>query len=130
MSDKLPYKVADISLASWGHKALVIAQNEMPGLMRMKEMYSASELLKDPCMDGCLHMMVETAVLIETLKAMGAEMQWPSCNIFSTQDCATAVIIKAGIPACVPGRVIRTRSTCGAFSRPYTSGWAPQHDSG
>uniref|UniRef100_G3U4B7 Adenosylhomocysteinase n=1 Tax=Loxodonta africana TaxID=9785 RepID=G3U4B7_LOXAF len=85
MSDKLPYKVADISLASWGRKALDIAENEMPGLMRMREMYSASKPLKGARIAGCLHMTVETAVLIETLVALGAE------------DHAAAAI-KAGIP--------------------------------
>ncbi|XP_008696410.1 adenosylhomocysteinase isoform X2 [Ursus maritimus] len=98
MSDKLPYKVADISLASWGRKALDIAENEMPGLMRMREMYSASKPLKGARIAGCLHMTVETAVLIETLVALGAEVQWSSCNIFSTQDHAAAAIAKAGIP--------------------------------
>ncbi|GAB5569266.1 adenosylhomocysteinase isoform X1 [Prionailurus iriomotensis] len=98
MSDKLPYKVADISLAAWGRKALDIAENEMPGLMRMREMYSASKPLKGARIAGCLHMTVETAVLIETLVALGAEVQWSSCNIFSTQDHAAAAIAKAGIP--------------------------------
>ncbi|XP_021102543.1 adenosylhomocysteinase isoform X4 [Heterocephalus glaber] len=98
MSDKLPYKVADISLAAWGRKALDIAENEMPGLMHMREMYSASKPLKGARIAGCLHMTVETAVLIETLVALGAEVRWSSCNIFSTQDHAAAAIAKAGIP--------------------------------
>ncbi|XP_020025865.1 adenosylhomocysteinase isoform X2 [Castor canadensis] len=98
MSDKLPYKVADIGLAAWGRKALDIAENEMPGLMRMREMYSASKPLKGARIAGCLHMTVETAVLIETLVALGAEVRWSSCNIFSTQDHAAAAIAKAGIP--------------------------------
>uniref|UniRef100_G3UGZ1 Adenosylhomocysteinase n=1 Tax=Loxodonta africana TaxID=9785 RepID=G3UGZ1_LOXAF len=98
MSDKLPYKVADISLASWGRKALDIAENEMPGLMRMREMYSASKPLKGARIAGCLHMTVETAVLIETLVALGAEVQWSSCNIFSTQDHAAAAIAQGGVP--------------------------------
>ncbi|XP_066240143.1 adenosylhomocysteinase [Saccopteryx leptura] len=98
MSEKLPYKVADISLASWGRKALDLAENEMPGLMRMREMYSASKPLKGARIAGCLHMTVETAVLIETLVALGAEVRWSSCNIFSTQDHAAAAIAKAGIP--------------------------------
>ncbi|TKC35122.1 hypothetical protein EI555_015934, partial [Monodon monoceros] len=98
MSDKLPYKVADISLAAWGHKALDLAENEMPGLMRMREMYSASKPLKGALTAGCLHMTVETAVLTETLTALGAEVRWSSCSIFSTQDHAAAAIVKAGIP--------------------------------
>ncbi|XP_066054673.1 uncharacterized protein [Chamaea fasciata] len=98
MSDRLPYKVADISLADWGRKAIEIAENEMPGLMKMREMYSASKPLKGARIAGCLHMTVQTAVLIETLIVLGAEVQWSSCNIFSTQDHAAAAIAKAGIP--------------------------------
>ncbi|XP_052646172.1 adenosylhomocysteinase isoform X2 [Harpia harpyja] len=98
MSDRLPYKVADISLADWGRKAIEIAENEMPGLMKMREMYAASKLLKGARIAGCLHMTVQTAVLIETLIELGAEVQWSSCNIFSTQDHAAAAIAKAGIP--------------------------------
>uniref|UniRef100_A0A8C2R9Q1 Adenosylhomocysteinase n=1 Tax=Capra hircus TaxID=9925 RepID=A0A8C2R9Q1_CAPHI len=89
---------ADISLAAWGRKALDLAENEMPGLMHMREMYSASKPLKGARIAGCLHMTVETAVLIETLVALGAEVRWSSCNIFSTQDHAAAAIAKAGIP--------------------------------
>lgn len=98
MSDKLPYKVADISLADWGRKAIEIAENEMPGLMKMREMHNSSKPLKGARIGGCLHMTVQTAVLIETLMALGAEVQWSSCNIFSTQDHAAAAIAKAGIP--------------------------------
>ncbi|XP_037259361.1 adenosylhomocysteinase isoform X2 [Falco naumanni] len=98
MSDRLPYKVADISLADWGRKAIEIAENEMPGLMKMREMYAASKPLKGARIAGCLHMTVQTAVLIETLIELGAEVQWSSCNIFSTQDHAAAAIAKAGIP--------------------------------
>uniref|UniRef100_A0A8C0UIE3 Adenosylhomocysteinase n=2 Tax=Paridae TaxID=9153 RepID=A0A8C0UIE3_CYACU len=98
MSDRLPYKVADISLADWGRKAIEIAENEMPGLMKMREMYSSSKPLKGARIAGCLHMTVQTAVLIETLIVLGAEVQWSSCNIFSTQDHAAAAIAKAGIP--------------------------------
>lgn len=98
MSDKLPYKVADISLAEWGRKAIEIAENEMPGLMKMREKYSASKPLKGARIAGCLHMTVQTAVLIETLLALGAEVQWSSCNIFSTQDHAAAAIANIGVP--------------------------------
>ncbi|KAJ8794844.1 hypothetical protein J1605_018784 [Eschrichtius robustus] len=98
MLDKLPYNVTDISLAAWGRKALDLAENEMPGLMRMREMYSASKPLKGARIAGCLHMTVKTAVLTETLVALGAEVRWSSCNIFSTQDHAAAAIAKAGIP--------------------------------
>lgn len=98
MSSKPAYKVADISLAEWGRKALTIAENEMPGLMMMRKMYGSSKPLKGARIAGCLHMTVQTAVLIETLTALGAEVQWSSCNIFSTQDHAAAAIAKAGIP--------------------------------
>lgn len=98
MSEKLPFKVADISLAEWGRKAIEIAENEMPGLMKMREMYGQSKPLKGARIAGCLHMTLQTAVLIETLIALGAEVQWSSCNIFSTQDHAAAAIAKAGIP--------------------------------
>ncbi|XP_062897009.1 adenosylhomocysteinase [Mobula hypostoma] len=98
MSDKLPYKVADISLAEWGRKAIEIAENEMPGLMMMRKMYGDTKPLKGARIAGCLHMTVQTAVLIETLVALGAEVQWSSCNIFSTQDHAAAAIAKSGVP--------------------------------
>lgn len=98
MSSKPPYKVADISLAEWGRKALTIAENEMPGLMMMRKMYGEKQILKGARIAGCLHMTVQTAVLIETLTALGAEVQWSSCNIFSTQDHAAAAIAKTGVP--------------------------------
>ena len=98
MSSKPAYKVADISLAEWGRKALTIAENEMPGLMNMRKMYGESKPLKGARIAGCLHMTVQTAVLIETLTALGAEVQWSSCNIFSTQDHAAAAIAKTGVP--------------------------------
>ncbi|KAM7005479.1 adenosylhomocysteinase [Tautogolabrus adspersus] len=98
MSEKLPFKVADISQAEWGRKAINIAENEMPGLMKMREMYGQSKPLKGARIAGCLHMTLQTAVLIETLTALGAEVQWSSCNIFSTQDHAAAAIAKSGVP--------------------------------
>ncbi|XP_017160117.1 adenosylhomocysteinase [Poecilia reticulata] len=98
MSEKLPYKVADISLAEWGRKAIAIAENEMPGLMKMRDLYGQSKPLKGARIAGCLHMTLQTAVLIETLTALGAEVQWSSCNIFSTQDHAAAAIAKTGVP--------------------------------
>ncbi|NP_954688.1 adenosylhomocysteinase [Danio rerio] len=98
MSEKLPFKVADISLAEWGRKAIEIAENEMPGLMKMRELYGQSKPLKGARIAGCLHMTLQTAVLIETLTALGAEVQWSSCNIFSTQDHAAAAIAKTGVP--------------------------------
>jgi len=98
MSSKPAYKVADIGLADWGRKAIEIAENEMPGLMMMRKVYGPSQPLKGARIAGCLHMTVQTAVLIETLKALGAEVTWSSCNIFSTQDFAAAAMAKAGIP--------------------------------
>lgn len=98
MTTKPPYKVADISLADWGRKAIEIAENEMPGLMMMRRVYGPSKPLKGARIAGCLHMTVQTAVLIETLIELGAEVTWSSCNIFSTQDHAAAAMAKRGIP--------------------------------
>jgi len=95
---KLPYKVADISQAEWGRKVIDMSENEMPGLMQMRAKYGPSKPLKGARIAGCLHMTVQTAVLIETLIELGAEVTWSSCNIFSTQDHAAAAIAKAGIP--------------------------------
>ena len=92
------YKVKDISLAEWGRKEIQLAEAEMPGLMILREEYAATQPLKGARIAGCLHMTIQTAVLIETLKALGAEVTWSSCNIFSTQDHAAAAIAAAGIP--------------------------------
>ena len=98
MSDFTDYKVADISLADWGRKEIALAEVEMPGLMALREEFGASKPLKGARIAGCLHMTIQTAVLIETLTALGAEVRWSSCNIFSTQDQAAAAIAAAGIP--------------------------------
>ena len=95
---KQSYKVADISLAEWGRKEITLSEYEMPGLMQLRKKYGSSQPLKGARIAGSLHMTVQTAVLIETLVALGAEVQWSSCNIFSTQDHAAAAIAKAGIP--------------------------------
>jgi len=92
------YKVKDLSLAEWGRKEINIAETEMPGLMSTREEYGASKPLKGARIAGCLHMTIQTAVLIETLTALGAEVRWSSCNIFSTQDHAASAIAAAGIP--------------------------------
>jgi len=98
-SDTLPnYKVADISLAEWGRKEILIAEKEMPGLMALRKEYGPSQPLKGARIAGCLHMTIQTAVLIETLTALGAEVTWTSCNIFSTQDHAAAAIAVTGVP--------------------------------
>ncbi|KYG80579.1 adenosylhomocysteinase [Roseivirga ehrenbergii] len=94
----LDYKVKDISLGDWGRKEIGLAEAEMPGLMSLREEFGASQPLKGARIAGCLHMTIQTAVLIETLTALGAEVSWSSCNIFSTQDHAAAAIAKAGIP--------------------------------
>lgn len=92
------YKVADIGLAEWGRKEISIAEHEMPGLMALREEFAGSQPLKGARIAGCLHMTIQTAVLIETLTALGAEVRWSSCNIFSTQDQAAAAIAASGVP--------------------------------
>ena len=94
----VPYKVKDITLADWGRKEIELAEAEMPGLMALREEYKEEQPLKGARIAGCLHMTIQTAVLIETLVALGAEVTWSSCNIFSTQDHAAAAIAAAGIP--------------------------------
>lgn len=95
---KPAYKVADISLAEWGRKEIELSEFEMPGLMEMRRKYGPSKILKGARIAGCLHMTIQTAVLIETLTELGAEVQWSSCNIFSTQDHAAAAIAATGVP--------------------------------
>jgi adenosylhomocysteinase len=92
------YKIADIGLADWGRKEIAIAESEMPGLMALREEYKSSQPLKGARIAGCLHMTIQTAVLIETLTELGAEVRWSSCNIFSTQDQAAAAMAAAGVP--------------------------------
>src|SRR5690606_2500748 len=95
---KLKYKVKDISLAEWGRKEIKLAEAEMPGLMALREKYGRQKPLKGARIAGCLHMTIQTAVLIETLRELGAEVTWSSCNKFSTQDHAAAAIAKTGVP--------------------------------
>jgi len=97
-TQKLPFKVKDIALAEWGRKEVELAEAEMPGLMSLRKQYKNTKPLKGAKIAGCLHMTIQTAVLIETLVELGAEVQWSSCNIFSTQDHAAAAIAAAGIP--------------------------------
>src|SRR3989337_121794 len=92
------YKVADISLAGWGRKEIAIAETEMPGLMALRAEYAGKKPLAGARLTGCLRMTIQTAVLIETLTALGAEVRWSSCNIFSTQDHAAAAIAASGVP--------------------------------
>ena len=98
VEEKINYKVKDIALAEWGRKEIRLAEAEMPGLMSIREEYGPDQPLKGARIAGCLHMTIQTAVLIETLVALGAEVTWSSCNIFSTQDHAAAAIAKAGVP--------------------------------
>ena len=98
MAESTDYKVKDISLADWGRKEIAMAEVEMPGLMALRAEYGAQKPLKGARVTGCLHMTIQTAVLIETLTALGAEVRWSSCNIFSTQDHAAAAIAAAGVP--------------------------------
>src|SRR6202050_3411717 len=92
------FKVADLTLADWGRKEMTIAEGEMPGHMASRREFAKTQPLKDARISGSLHMTIQTAVLIETLKALGAEVRWASCNIFSTQDHAASAIAAAGIP--------------------------------
>ncbi len=97
-TNKLPYKVADLSLADWGRREIKLAENEMPGLMALRAKYAAEKPLKGARIAGCLHMTIQTAVLIETLIELGADVTWSSCNIFSTQDHAAAAMAARGVP--------------------------------
>src|SRR4051795_4852899 len=94
----MDYRVADLTLAEYGRKEILLAEHEMPGLMAMREQYGESQPLAGARIAGSIHMTTQTAVLIETLVALGAEVRWASCNIFSTQDQAAAAIAAAGIP--------------------------------
>src|SRR5210317_2188569 len=97
-STYVKYKVKDINLADWGRKEIELAESEMPGLMSLREEFGSEKPLKGARIAGCLHMTIQTAVLIETLVELGAEVTWSSCNIFSTQDHAAAAVAAAGIP--------------------------------
>src|SRR5882672_12645155 len=98
MPEFTDYKVADIALADWGRREIAIAETEMPGLMALRDEFGKSRPLEGARIVGCLHMTIQTAVLIETLAELGATVRWSSCNIFSTQDHAAAAIAKSGIP--------------------------------
>src|ERR687886_1453722 len=98
IDSNLKHKVKDMSLAEWGRKEIRLAEAEMPGLMSIRAEYRETQPLKGARIAGCLHMTIQTAVLIETLVALGAEVKWSSCNIFSTQDHAAAAIAAVGIP--------------------------------
>lgn len=126
VDNRQDFKVADLSLAAFGRKEITLAEHEMPGLMAIRKEYAETQPLAGARVTGSLHMTVQTAVLIETLVALGAQVRWASCNIFSTQDHAAAAIAvgPAGTPEnpqgirSSPGRAKRWRSTGGAPSRP------------
>lgn len=120
------YKIADLSLAEWGRKEIVIAETEMPGLMALREEYGESKPLADARIVGCLHMTIQTAVLIETLTALGATVRWSSCNIFSTQDHAAAAVAKAGIPVFAwKGETEEEYEWCIEQTLSSQAGWKP-----
>jgi len=124
--ESIPYKVSDISLAEWGRKEISIAEKEMPGLMAIRSRYSSTQPLKGARITGSLHMTIQTAVLIETLKALGADVRWASCNIFSTQDHAAAAIAKAGIPVFAwKGETLEEYWWCTAQALSFPGGKGP-----
>ncbi len=123
---KLPYKVADIALAEWGRKEIEIAQHEMPGLMALRAKYGATKPLSGARVMGSLHMTIQTAVLIETLVELGAEVRWCSCNIFSTQDHAAAAIAAAGVPVFAwKGESLEEYWWCTAMALSFAVGKGP-----
>jgi len=126
MSDNKDYKVKDISLAEWGRKEIAIAETEMPGLMALRDEYGDAQPLAGARIVGCLHMTIQTAVLIETLTALGAEVRWSSCNIFSTQDQAAAAIAVTGVPVFAwKGETEEEYEWCIAQTVTGPDGWAP-----
>ncbi len=126
-SATLPYKVADISLASWGRKEIAVAEHEMPGLMSIRAKYAPSQPLAGVRITGSLHMTIQTAVLIETLKALGADVRWASCNIFSTQDHAAAAIAATGTPVFAwKGETLEEYWWCTDQALTFPGGLGPQ----
>lgn len=126
INQDLPYKVADISLSDWGRKEIEIAEKEMPGLMAVRRKYSAEKPLRGARIMGSLHMTIQTAVLIETLVELGAEVRWCSCNIFSTQDHAAAAIAKAGVPVFAwKGETLEDYWWCTAMALSFPGGKGP-----
>ncbi len=126
---KLPYKVADLSLADWGRKEIQLAEQEMPGLMALRRKYGSSKPLSGARIAGCLHMTIQTAVLIETLKELGAEVTWSSCNKFSTQDHAAAAIAATGVPVYAwKGETDADYDWCVEQTLYFPDGQALEHD--
>ena len=127
IEEQLQYKIADISLAEWGRKEIEIAEKEMPGLMAIRDKYSKTKPLQGVRITGSLHMTIQTAVLIETLVALGADVRWASCNIFSTQDQAAAAIAEAGIPVFAwKGETLKEYWWCTFQALSFADGKGPQ----
>src|ERR1700744_3465010 len=125
--EQLAHKVADLSLAEWGRKEIAIAEHEMPGLMAIRNKYSAEKPLKGVRVTGSLHMTIQTAVLIETLVSLGAEVRWASCTIFSTQDHAAAAIAAAGVPVFAwKGETLEEYWWCTAQALDHGEGKGPE----
>src|SRR6201994_2795999 len=121
------YKVADISLADWGRKEISIAEHEMPGLMSIRKKYAPEKPLNGVRITGSLHMTIQTAVLIETLRDLGADVRWASCNIFSTQDHAAAAIAKTGVPVFAwKGETLEEYWWCTFKALSFPNGKGPQ----
>ena len=119
-ASKLPYKVKDMSLAEWGRKEMEIAENEMPGLMALRDKYAATKPLKGARIAGCLHMTIQTAVLIETLTALGADVTWSSCNSFRRRITPPPPSPRRAYPF-TRGKGCRTKTSTGASNRRSTS---------
>ena len=127
VKQELQYKIADISLAEYGRKEIDIAEKEMPGLMSIREKYAATKPLEGVRIMGSLHMTIQTAVLIETLAALGADVRWASCNIFSTQDHAAAAIAARGIPVFAwKGETLEEYWWCTKQALTFPDGKGPQ----
>src|SRR3989339_1597267 len=125
-TQQLDYKIADLNLADFGRKEIKIAEKEMPGLMALRKKYSNEKPLKGARIVGCLHMTIQTAVLIETLIELGASVRWSSCNIFSTQDHAAAAMAKAGIPVFAwKGETEEEYNDCIYRTLEAPNGWKP-----
>jgi len=127
MMDGKDYKIKDISLADYGRKEIEIAEKEMPGLMSVREKYSKEKPLAGVRIMGSLHMTIQTAVLIETLVALGADIRWASCNIFSTQDHAAAAIVKSGVPVFAwKGETLEEYWRCAEMALTFPGGKGPE----
>ena len=139
-ADQLPFQVADLSLASFGRKEIQLAEHEMPGLMAVREEYAPSQPLRGARITGSLHMTIQTAVLIETLTALGAQVRWASCNIFSTQDHAAAAVAVGpdgtpddprGIPVFAwKGETLEEYWQCTELALTWPGARRPEHDPG